>query len=272
MAVFLIMGNLLYADAQSVSRGGFNPQNPPEPQERFLYELKVTAANQNVAYTYGSGKYTAGTQVWVNSSLRKSDYKFKHWTLNGEVYSTSPSFNFTMPSENAELVAHYEFIPASPQEPNVRYLNRIYLENDTYAAGSFNMTSGTAIEVGQYITLRVYVNQGYEFLGWYVNEALISMSTEFNYQMPNNDVTFVAKFRYNPSSPSEPEHDNSQDNVENYPLGDVNLDGIVDVFDVVILVNRCVDSEATEIGVYDINHDGAVDVFDVVEVINISLN
>ena len=272
MAVLLCMGSLPYAEAQTVTRGTFNPPNPPEPQERFLYALTVEAANQNVAYTSGAGQYTAGTSVWVSTSLRRSNYVFKHWTLNGEVYSTSQSFSFTMPDADTQLVAHYDFVPSSPAEPNVRYVNRLYLENEMYAAGSFNISSGTKIEAGQYITLQVYVNQGYEFLGWYKDDVLISMSTSFNFEMPNNDVTFVARFRYNPFSPSEPEHDDSQENVENYPLGDVNQDGVVDIFDVVALINRSLDSNATELGAYDVNKDGEVDVFDVVEVINISLN
>lgn len=271
-AVLLTFGSLPYAAAQTVTRGTFNPSNPPEPQERFLYTLTVEAANQNVAYVSGAGRYTEGASVWVSTSLRKSNYVFKHWTLNGEVYTTSQSFSFTMPGTDTKLVAHYEFVPNSPAEPSVRYVNHLYLENEMYAAASFNISSGTRVEAGQYITLQVYVNQGYEFLGWYKDDVLISTSTAFNYQMPNSDVTFVTRFRYNPVSPSEPEHNDSQENVENYPRGDVNQDGVVDVFDVVALINRSLDSEATELGVYDVNKDGVVDVFDVVEVINISLN
>ena len=54
-------------------------------------------------------------------------------------------------------------------------------------------------------------------------------------------------------------------------LGDVNLDGTVDVTDVVIVVNHF-QSETTDeldFNVADINGDGVIDVTDVVGIVNI---
>ena len=190
----------------------FNPTNPPEPQENYYYDVTVATSPANVAYTYGAGKYLEGTNRSISYSLRNSNYKFSHWTLNGEHYSTSSSFTYTIASGDANFVAHFVYTPTSPQEPSVSNEYKLTLTSDNDAACTFNRTSITKVEAGSNVTLTAYVNQGYELLGWYKDETLISNSTSFSYQMPAEDVTLVAKFKYNPFNPTEPE--GGQDDVD----------------------------------------------------------
>ena len=65
--------------------------------------------------------------------------------------------------------------------------------------------------------------------------------------------------------------DGTQDNVQTTQTGDVTKDGVINVKDVVAVINRCLDSESEEVGLYDVTGDGKVDVKDVVQVINLSL-
>ena len=90
--------------------------------------------------------------------------------------------------------------------------------------------------------------------------------------MPNRKSTLVARFNFNPASPADPEGDGTQSDVQTTQTGDINKDGVINVKDVVAVINRCLDSESTELGVYDVTGDGKVDVKDVVQVINLSLN
>lgn len=277
LALLLFMGSTLgmYAQTEKTARGTFNPNSPPEPEvpEVILYyRLTVKGEKENMAYTSGSGKYKDGTRVYVYCSARSSSYVFSHWTLNGDYYSDKRSFYYTTTAEDVEFVAHFDFVPSSPQEPNQTFTYKLNLETNCPTGAAFNISSGNKYEMDSYVNIKVTYGQGYEFLGWYKNDVLLSKNSSLNYQMPAEDVTITARLVYNPINPSEPESDGSQEDVANYPVGDVNLDGVVDIFDVVALINRSLDTESTEIGVYDVNKDGAVDVFDVVEVINISLN
>ena len=183
----------------------FNPTNPPEPQENYYYNVTVATSPANVAYTYGAGKYLEGTNRNISYSLRNSSYKFSHWTLNGEHYSTSSSFTYKIAAGDAAFVAHFVYAPTSPQEPSVSNEYKLTLTSDNDAACTFNRASVTKVGAGNNVTLTAYVNQGYELLGWYKGEELVSTSTSFSYKMPAEDVMLVAKFRYNPFNPTEPE-------------------------------------------------------------------
>ena len=249
----------------------FNPTNPPEPQENVYYNITVSASPANAAYTYGTGKYLEGTNHSISYSLRSNSYKFSHWTLNGERYSESSSFTYKIASGDAVFVAHFVYTPTSPQEPSVSNEFKLTLTSDNDAACSFNRSSVTRVEGGNYVTLTAYVNQSYEFLGWYKGTTLINSNHSFSYQMPAEDVTLVAKFRYNPFNPTEPEGDGSQDNVQTTLKGDVNKDGAVDVLDIVAVVNYSLKDSDENLPTFDITDDGVVDILDIVRVVNLSL-
>jgi hypothetical protein len=63
----------------------FDPSNPPDPQ--MLYKVVATATNGH--YTSGSGSYTLGTQVTINTSASSTGFDFKHWTKDGVVYASA---------------------------------------------------------------------------------------------------------------------------------------------------------------------------------------
>lgn len=266
------MALLLFAWSTPSLYAQFNPVNPPEPEENIYYNVSVSPSHANAAYTYGSGKYSVGTNVTVRYSMRNSvDYVFSHWTLNGEYYSDKSSFVYTVVAGDAVFVAHFRYTPASPQEPSAKDEHKLFLEASHDAACSFNVSSGITVEYDNYITLTTYVNQGYDFLGWYRNGVLVNSNTTFNFLMPFEDVTLVAKFNYNPFNPAEPEGDGSQENVDVKPNGDVNKDGVVDILDVVAIVNYSLAEEDVNKNDYDVNGDGVIDIMDVVKVVNISL-
>lgn len=253
------------------SKGDFDPLNPPEPEENLSYKVSVTSNPAMAAYVSGTGKYLEGTKVNINYSLKTNGYEFKYWSLNGNEYTTSRSFTYTIGASDANFVAHFEYNPVLPSEPQVSDVHRLYLETDTEGACSFNIHTGTKVTFDNYQNLQVNLNQGYEFLGWYENGKLISSSTSFNYLMPDHDVTLVAKFIYNPTSPADPEGDGSQTDVQATPSGDVNKDGVINVFDIVAIINKTLEDDITEPGLYDVNKDGVLNVHDIVKVINLSL-
>lgn len=247
----------------------YNPTNPPDPQQ--LYRVSVVADPVEAASVSGIGQYLEGISVTVRYSLKTTGFVFKHWKLNGEVYSTKQSFTYAVGTEHANFVAHFDYAPPSPSDPSSSDAYRLYLQSDPEGACSFNIDNGKKVEFDNYQLVTAFPNQNYDFVGWYDNGQLVSENISFNYLMPARKATLVARFNFNPASPADPDGDGTQDNVQNTHTGDVTKDGVINVKDVVALINRCLDSESTEVGLYDVTGDGKVDVKDVVQVINLSL-
>lgn len=265
LVLLLILGSTPALYAQ------YNPTNPPEPQENIYYKVTVESSPAAAANMSGTGKYLEGTNVNVRYSLKSSVYTFSHWTVNGERMDiVKSSFSHTVAGDT-KIVAHFKYTPSSPLEPSSKDEHKLFIEASSDGACSFNRTSGLWTEFDNYVALTAYVNQGYDFLGWYRNGVLVSDKTTFNYLMPDEEVTLVAKFKYNPFSPDEPESDGSQDNVQTTLTGDINKDGVVDVIDIVAVVNYSLKEADEHQHRYDVNGDGTVDVIDIVKIVNLSL-
>lgn len=247
----------------------FNPNNPSEPNMSYKYRIEVSSNYPDQTYCSGTGKYTEGSLVYINTSSRYPDYRFSHWTLNGVEYTTEQNFKFTVGTEHVQFKAHYRYDPVDPNEPNTQLMNRLYLQSNPEDMASFSCTSGDKHLVGSYIQVSAYANQGYVFLGWYEGPKLVSSTSSFRYCMPDRHVTLTARYRYNPSNPNEPSNPNQED-VLNKPEGDINADGMVDVSDAVLLLNYYLVGNPTPeiITLCDMNADGTVDVTDAVLVLN----
>ena len=271
---------LLLVGSTPALHAQFNPTNPPEPDYEIVepvkyYTVSISALPASVAYVTSGGSYTSGCGMYIYTSLRNSKYKFSHWTLNGDFYSANSSFYYTVEAADANFVAHYEFNPSSPVEPERMpdiIVSPLYLVTNNGEACSFNQASGNEHEAESWVTLEAFIAKGYEFKGWYQGSTLISSNVRFNYQMPAEAVTLTArveKIVFNPANPSEP--DSSQDNVQTTLTGDVNKDGEVNVFDIVSIVSYSLGEADENLPLYDLNGDKEVNVFDIVKIVNLSL-
>lgn len=257
-------GSSLPAAAQD----DFDPETPIEPYMR--YKVKVELNESEAAYISGEGTYTVGTQVWVNTSAKSSNYTFSHWLKDGVEYSTSTGFYYTV-NESAKFVAVYDFTPIAPSEPSGTYPRKLYLESSMEDACSFNRTSGTKVDEETYVNVAVYPNLGFEFKGWYENGTKVSESTSFNYFMGNADATLTAMFEYNPATPNDPNMADDQGSVDNSKLGDVNGNGSIDIGDAVSIVNYMVGKTLLNFvdNAADTNKNGQIDIGDAVTIVNL---
>lgn len=253
--LILVVGNVQAQD--------LNPTNPPEP---FTYH-RVTVSATPYGYTSGAGRYLQDQQVTISTSAY-SGYTFSHWTRNGVMYSTERNFTYTVDGEKADFVAHYDFTPTDPQEPQGVYRHRLYLMNNIQEACSFNMSSGQKVDEDTYIRVQAYSNVGYDFLGWYMGNVKVSEAESFNYLMGAENVTLEARYKYNPTNPDEP-MGGAQDDVANGVKGDVNGDGKVTVADAIaiITVYLSLPADALPDPKYDLNGDGKVTVADAINAI-----
>jgi len=255
MLVALLCGATAWAQ-------GFDPSNPPDPQ--MLY--KVVARATDGHYTSGSGSYAVGTQVTINTSANGTGFDFKHWTKNGEVYTTSRSFTYTVEAMNVNFVAVYEFNPTNPQDPQTPNEYRLYLVPDPEGACSFSRTSGAKCESGTNPTVTAYANQGFVFQGWYNGDTKVSESATLNtFTMPTANTTLTARFVFSPTVPGDP--------AASYALGDVNKDRELNVTDVIGLTNFIMNPDGNiDTLLYDTNKDGEVNVTDVIRLVNKIMN
>lgn len=245
---------LLTSGGTAVAQGGFNPDNPPDPFYYEMYQVTLTATSNN--YTSGGGKYKAGTTITIRTSASSSDFKFVCWKdENGDVYSTSTSFTYTVEEKNVAFHAEWEYSPANPSDPQMNNDYRLYLTTNLEGSCSFNRTSGAKVSAGQTIIVTAYPNQYYVFQGWYDGEEQVGTTASFNYTMPERTHTLEARFVYNfdPDLPGDPS--GNQDDVDNGILGDVNKDGLVNIADVTALVNIIQGKDKVEPYLYD--HEAA---------------
>ena len=76
-----------------------------EMSNTFLLTLVDNPAGA-AAYLIGSGNYVVGSQVTVRT-LALPTHIFENWTIDGEIISTQPQFQFTMPAEDVALTANF---------------------------------------------------------------------------------------------------------------------------------------------------------------------
>ncbi len=140
----------------------------------------------NVNPDGGGGVKISGTlgepgSVFNLVSIPAQRYMFTGWTSGQEFISMEESIDFTMPAEDTEITAHFLLL--------------------TYNLGaSSSPPEGGAVEgCGRYEegatpTLKALPAEGFVFIGWAVEEEIISRDATMEYTMPAGDVHFVAVF------------------------------------------------------------------------------
>lgn len=181
----------------------FDPGSPAEPVPSELlvyYRLSVVAGEGGTVS--GGGRYQAGKSVSLYASCNEN-FEFVNWTdEDGEVVSAKSSFRYTTISKNETLTANFRFNPNSPSEPsNPKLRHRINL---TSTEGGTVYTSDKVVYEGGSARISANPNEGYDFVGWYLDDVLYTTLRSFSYTMGKKDVEFEARFNFNPNSPSEP--------------------------------------------------------------------
>lgn len=182
------------------------PANPAMPDTTIYYTLSATVSpiGAGTLNTY-SGKYAANATVTLRAYVN-TGYTFVGWqNEEGEIISSSASFNYRMPSCNSQLTALYVYdpsVPANPDSMATRYTVTVACK--PVGGGTFNTTSAI-MEEGGSVYLKASPNTGYKFLHWEnENGETISTAQGFNYVIPHGNSTVYGVFEYDPSLPDGP--------------------------------------------------------------------
>lgn len=179
------------------------PADPAEPSTIMYYKLSLTATEGGSVS--GGGSYLAGRQVTLRAYC-DTGFDFDGWyDPDDNKLSASTSFTYTTTPKHVMLTGRFVFNPSNPTEPTEPTLKPKHTITATCTeGGSINWTSQW-LQEGQSITLRANVNDGYIFLGWYLNGELYTMLTQFSYTVTDEVLQdFEARFEFMPNSPAEP--------------------------------------------------------------------
>lgn len=194
--------------------GQYNPANPAEPgaaYKAYTLTLEADPVGGGTFNLNATSSQTEGTTFWVQANVA-TNFTFVNWTENGEVISTVARFQYTMPSHDAKLVAHYQYTPAAPGEPVEANIpvkpvySPLYLMATPVAGGSFNIASGNSYEVGTAVSVRANPANNFRFVNWTRDGEEISTSATFSYTMRSEEEgnSLMANFVYEPGNPIEP--------------------------------------------------------------------
>ena len=167
--------------------------------------ITVNVSPSGAGRVYGGGTYAPGAyrRIYTNAN---SGYTFLYWTLNGDQYTSSTSFYYTVGETDAEFIAIYKdnnapepedpdapFEPENPAEPLVSYPVTISTNlpegvkpNSISKSGYYNS--------GKKVTISTSTPDHYTFLYWALNGRQHTTSSSFAYTVGDSAVTFVAVF------------------------------------------------------------------------------
>lgn len=202
--LFGLLANITWAQ----SGADYDPQNPADPD--VYYKLAVDAsprAGGRVESYNKNPQLTAGQYCEVYAEPRLG-YEFKQWMVGDSVVSTNQYYYFEMPDQDVTLIAYFEwnpvYDPQSPPDPDAAgYSHKVRLYATPSAGGDFNTANFTLVE-GQTEYIYAYPSNGYKFVAWMFEGKEISTENPLNIKMGTTDVTYVAKFTYDPESPDDP--------------------------------------------------------------------
>ncbi len=181
----------------------YTPGNPSEPvpgTSIVLHRLTVVAGDGGSVS--GGGRYLPGKSVTVSASCQQN-YEFSHWTnAAGEVVATTASYKYVMQEYAETLTAHFNYNPGNPDEPADPIVRRRIFVDCT--DGGTVSSAIYALLPGQSARLTATPNDGYAFVGWYLDGTLYTALNTFSYTIGEENVRFEARFEYNPADPGEP--------------------------------------------------------------------
>lgn len=133
-----------------------------------------------------SGSYDYLDNITIEAAANDG-YSFAGWYKGSLLISSSNPYTFNMPYENTTYVAKFS---ANSYQINL---------------SSSDSSLGTITGEGTYsykssVTLTATPNIGVSFLGWYDGDNLVSNLTVYTFNMPHEDLTYVARFSWTPYS------------------------------------------------------------------------
>ena len=145
------------------------------------YDIDLTNSNPSLGSIAGSGHFQYGSNVTI-FAYPNTGVTFVGWfDEKDDMVSQSASYSFIMPHEDLHYTAKFEWVP-----------HNIELTVNDDQMGS--VTGSGYYHYNQSVTLNAYPTEHHSFFGWYEGETLLSQDSSYTFDMPNNSISYTAKF------------------------------------------------------------------------------
>ncbi len=142
------------------------------------YTINVSANPTNGGSVTGGGTYQQGASCTVVANAN-TGFTFTNWTENGNVVSTSASYQFTV-TGNRTLVANFTQLSYT-------------INVSANPTNGGNVTGGGTFNYGQSCTVTATANNGYTFTNWTENGNVVSTNASYTFSVTGNR-TLLANF------------------------------------------------------------------------------
>lgn len=191
----------------------YTTTNKPELLTAHFKEVKIAGLTLSTSpatagSVSGEGTYREGQTVNVRTSGNRN-FVFQSWKDDqGNVVSTSSSFNYLFAGEQTHLTAYYVYSPGVPAEPSQTLAkHKVFLES-TPCSGSFSRSSGFQVDEGASYSVTAYNVHNFAFKAWQIDGKTVETNATYTGTMQQSDVRLTALYQYQPGTPAEPNHAN----------------------------------------------------------------
>jgi uncharacterized protein YjiK len=145
------------------------------------YTVTVSVDPQQAGTATGGGSFTYG-ETCTLTATPNTGYAFVNWTKDGTVVSSNANYSFTV-TNNGDYVANFAV---------ARYTLTVLAE----PAEGGHVVGGGNYDYGHVTTLRATANEGYEFVNWTKDGAVVSSNAIYSVVV-REDAEYVAHFLIN---------------------------------------------------------------------------
>ncbi len=210
-------GNVLETDT-NVKKGtlptydGMTPTRPDDGEYTYTWngwnpEVVSATANQTYTATYSyerivttytinfdlnggtSASYSGPKIIKVFSKdifffdCVKEGWNFRGWSYNGTKIFDEKGNQLANPT----MAKTMTFVAMYAQTAKMTIISNL--------EGTGNITGEGEYPYNTYVDVSAYAKQGYEFIGWYFQNTLLSNTNDYKYMMWSEDVTLEARFK-----------------------------------------------------------------------------
>ncbi len=168
------------------------PKENVEIEARYKNNSYTLTVKSNDMWGW-AGTYTkisqktvsVGEKVTLKATANKG-YNFYGWYSNGELLSSSPTYEFVMGNNDTYIEASF----------NYNILD-VYASSDVPLeyAGTCTEIYGEKVSIGETVSLVATLNEGYIFEGWFIDYECVCPDLEYDFVMGDESVTITAIFK-----------------------------------------------------------------------------
>ncbi|MCR5462513.1 MAG: InlB B-repeat-containing protein, partial [bacterium] len=151
------------------------------------YTLTLNVDSERGSVT-GSGVYEYNSEVTI-SATTKPGYTFDGWYKNDGKTAYTQEATFKMPYNDLTLEARFKY-----DSYDVSVTKNIETAGTITGTGKYDYASN--------VTLEATPSEGYNFIGWYKGTEFVSNKATYTFTMPNEALTYEARFGINQYSVS----------------------------------------------------------------------